>query len=186
MIKAASEKQIAFLHSLASERVATEAQTTALARMFSQGATSLEASQAITALLSAPRKVRPAVAFGGARENVLADVPLSKYALPAEDVRDFIPDIAVGSNDLVFVEVREFKGTRYMRRLSGSVGDFVRIKISTRAVESVAGLIKRDAPAAAKRFAEHYSVCAVCSAELTDKLSRERGIGPVCWRRFAC
>lgn len=185
MVKAASEKQIAFLHTLADERVATESQSAALARMFSQGATSTEASLAITTLLSAPRKARQAVAFTGARVGVLADVPLSKYALPADDVRDFIPDIAVGSNDLVFVEVREFKGTRYMRRLAGSVGDFTRIKISPRAVESVAGLIKRDAPAAAKRFAEHYSVCAVCSAELTDRVSRERGIGPVCWKRFA-
>lgn len=38
-------------------------------------------------------------------------------------------------------------------------------------------------PASVAEFGKATGICAVCGKSLTDKLSKERGIGPVCWDR---
>lgn len=40
-------------------------------------------------------------------------------------------------------------------------------------------------PASVAEFGKTTGICAVCGKSLTDKLSKERGIGPVCWDRMA-
>jgi hypothetical protein len=38
-----------------------------------------------------------------------------------------------------------------------------------------------DPKAAMKTFADELGVCARCHRDLTDDVSRARGVGPVCW-----
>jgi len=87
-------------------------------------------------------------------------------------------------NDLVFVEIREFKKTTYLRRLIGSYGGFTRSKPAPEDTLAFVRVLLGDPYKYAKLFAVHYACCAKCGAELTDEVSRELGLGPVCRKAF--
>lgn len=106
--------------------------------------------------------------------ELLAQVPTSAYCLT---------NTATGK--LHFFEVRTYKGHTYLRELFGAPGDFRRERVAQGLEAGVLRTIAVDVKGAAKSFAEHYSCCAVCKSPLTDETSRDRGVGPVCWGRFA-
>lgn len=121
----ATEKQINFLRSLASERVTDAKQDDMLARIFAgtRPTTSQEASLFITMLLDAPRKPRPASAAKpspyAAALAALTDVPVSFYAIPAGYVA--AQQIDLNGNDYLFVRVRNMsRGGKRMSRVVGS------------------------------------------------------------------
>lgn len=115
--------------------------------------------------------------------GALSKLPKSRYAIPTSELmKDFM--VQPVDNDLVFVEVREFKKTAYMRRLLGSVGGFSRLKPAPEDALMFVRILLEDPYKYAKLFATHYSVCAKCAAELTDEKSRELGLGPICRKAF--
>lgn len=170
-----SAAQRSFLTTLLEERVHTA--LPAIDEMDSRGA-----SSAITYLLTCPKK--PRAVAPAPRPSAFDGIPLSKYAIPTDDVLFAGLNLNIEGNDLLFIEVRNYKGTTYMRKLRGSPGAFVRIRVSRRDEEILSKVIGPKAEAYAKRFSEAHSCCACCLAELTDQTSRERGFGPICAKRF--
>lgn len=144
-----------------------------------------EASNLISKLLAAPKKPVQKVEKKRDEElfEALCAVQKSKYAIPVSElVLDFFDEKI--ENDLLFVEVREYQGTLYIRRLHGSVGDFTRSKLSRRDSLVILGHIARDTYKYAKLFGEHYSCCGKCGAPLTDEVSRRLQLGPDCRKAF--
>ena len=138
--------------------------------------TKAEASVAIGTLKGLPFATRTS-----ANADVLAKLPKSFYAIPSLFANNALTDLTV-SNDLLFVVIDEFRGTRYMRQVLGSVGDFNRNRMSVRDVRAIANILKDDALSYISLFGEHFSVCGKCGARLTDEKSREAGFGPECRR----
>jgi hypothetical protein len=115
--------------------------------------------------------------------EALSKLPKSKYAIPTDELMgDYM--VQPVDNDLVFVEIREFKKTTYLRRLIGSYGGFSRIKPAPEDTLAFVRVLLGDPYKYAKLFAVHYACCAKCGAELTDETSRELGLGPVCRQAF--
>ncbi len=141
-----------------------------------------EASALIAELLRAPRR---AVARQTDTElfEALSSVQKSKYAIPTSELFLELLDENV-TGDLLFVEVREYRGTTYIRRLHGSVGDFNRSKLSRKDSLTILRHIARDAYKYARTFGEHYSCCGKCGAALTDERSRALLLGPDCRKAF--
>lgn len=123
-----------------------------------------EASKEIDALLKTPAQAPDAAPWKGA-------VPLSNYALEVDGV-------------MKFYAVRQFKGTRYLRQLIGHPGQWQRVKPSYPVQALVMAKIAADPLRAAQAYGEHFTCCAVCNSPLSDPLSMERKIGPICWKRF--
>jgi hypothetical protein len=141
------------------------------------------ASRAIDTLKGAawlPRapKAAPAPAQDGYAE-ALAAVENSRYAIPAETANLVLQDEAPVEG-LLFVRVRTYNETRYLRRLHGSVGDFATSRLSRRDTIAVLKLIATDAVHYAQVFGEHFTVCGKCAAPLTDEKSRAWSLGPDC------
>lgn len=165
----ASDKQLAFINSLIGAReipVAgkTPDEATVLARiedvMGGKPVAKHEASACIDYLLKQPKKV---VATGP-----LAELPLSKYAL-------------VVGGDLRFYEVvQRASGKRYLNGLVGAPGDFARRDLQFAERQVVVAQLLANPVAAIAAFGKHFVVCGKCSSPLTDEVSRELGIGPVC------
>lgn len=175
----ASEKQLSFVRSLMGER-------TLPAEMAAIDPATLnkrEASLLIERLLKMPKTPKPAAAAKPST-GVLDGLPKSRYALLAEDVAHALTSVNLDHNDMLFVEIREFKGTVYMRRLVGSPGAYLRARMVPSDVAVIAGLIRTDPLAAAQRYGREYSVCGKCGAELTDEESRRLSLGPVCRGAF--
>jgi hypothetical protein len=115
--------------------------------------------------------------------EALSKLPKSKYAIPtSEIISDFLADKIHG--DLLFVEVREYKKTPYLRKLSGSIGYFTRIKPNALDTLAFVRILASDPHKYARIFGEHYRCCAKCGAELTDERSRELSLGPECRKAF--
>ena len=110
--------------------------------------------------------------------GTLATLPHAKYAVPVEMVEHSIGEVIRDS--LLFLEVKEFKGTIYMRRLHGSWGGFSKTKLTRADERVVCDVIATDPMAFIKKFGEHYARCARCGAELTDEKSRATYLGPDC------
>lgn len=98
-------------------------------------------------------------------------VPLSNYALEVD-------------GEIKFYRVAQWKGTTYLRQLIGHPGDWQKIKLSYPVANAIMARLAADPLAAAQAYGEHYTVCAVCNSPLSDPLSMERKIGPICWSRF--
>ena len=181
----ATERQVAFITTLASERVVPEG----LAETLKRGAhflTRAGASQVIETLLAQPRATR--VAFEDSPERaeareLLAGLPKSKYAIPAFHLVGALSDYKL-EGDLLFVEIREFRGTRYLRRLTGAPGDFVRSRLTVRDALAVLRVLEGGAREYIRKFGEHFVCCGKCGAPLTDPESRERFLGPDCARQL--
>lgn len=114
--------------------------------------------------------------------KVEVNVPDSRYAL------DNLPG---AGNITTFFEVKTGKantkwaGFLFVDRLvGGAVGDFVKYPVKGPAKAQVLRLIAADPKAAAKRFADEFSVCARCGRTLTDDTSRAQGLGPECIEKF--
>lgn len=106
-----------------------------------------------------------------------AEVPASRYA-----IRD--------DSGLVFYQVRYGrKGTKwehfaFVDRLIGQPGDYLARPVKGGSRKAVLNLLSQDPKGAAKLFGDESGHCAVCNASLSDEESLERGMGPICARRF--
>lgn len=163
----ATEKQLAFITTLAGERGA-QIDPNVLTTL-----TKATASDMITSLLAQPKATtaKVAVATTDTLAAALQGIVVGKYALGPEPLR--------------FVEVVERKsGKRYLNELKGAPGTFTRLHLPYSVALGLAQEVAVDQLRAAKAFADHYSRCARCLAELTDELSRARGIGPHCWTYY--
>jgi len=136
-----------------------------------------EASQFIGDYINAPRKKSGGVPLA------LIDVPCAKYAIHVDQL-ELAPIDLAGTVDYLFIEVREYMGTRYMRRLHGAPGDFTRSKLTMTQVKYFADVLKEDPYSFTKTFGEIYTCCGKCNAPLTDPVSRSLYLGPTCRKEF--
>jgi hypothetical protein len=164
----ATERQMAFIRNLVAERD--------VAPVDFAGMTVREASAQIEQLLATPKK-SSVVRFS----DVLSTLPKSKYALPYQLVAPVFTESNF-DNDYLFVEVREYRGTTYMRKLHGSLGDFVRTRFTRDEEQSLFNILKENPVEYIQKFGEVFSCCGKCGASLTDEASRARLLGPDCAR----
>jgi hypothetical protein len=180
---AASEKQVAFIDSLLTERELDAIQVSSFRSMLPT-LTKKQASGTIDLLLRLPQK---ATKVPGADKSVLQEAlssaPKSKYAIPVSEL-DISLEGTPLTGDLLFIEVKEYMGNLYMRRLTGSVGGFTRHRVPSQDSITIMNLISQDPYKYAKIFGQHYSCCGSCGAELTDPVSRDLQLGPECRKKF--
>jgi hypothetical protein len=177
----ATDKQRSFISVLLAERemdtVIREAMTVIVEKPdFAKG----DATKIIDQLMSMPKITKPS----GAKtlspfHPALAGLPLSKYAIPDIEVSPAL-FTALGTNTHLFLEVKEWKGTRYVRKLLGAPGSFSRVKMSYGETKAAVELLATNPLRFGKIFADKYTCCACCLAELTDPVSRATGYGPTC------
>lgn len=172
----ASIKQIDFINSLLSSRDIVEVEA-AMIKDHLYGMTSAQASQIINRLLSLPKIAQK-------RQNILEKIPTGKYAIPADEINLLLDETTI-NGDLLFVEIRTYQKTTYMRKLVGSIGAFTRIRMSHVEVERLAQIIEKDPYKYTKLFGEHYTCCGRCGAPLTDPESRRLFLGPECRKHYS-
>lgn len=179
----ASSRQAEFIRTLLAERsVAPELAASTLRELDEGTLAKSSASIVIERLLKLPRAAR-AVPAPRADTVDFGDLPCSRYAIPALEL-DAVPLAVNVTGDLLFVEVKEYRGTTYMRRLVGAPGAFTRLRMSPVDVRSLVDVLKDDPYRYARLFGENYSCCGKCGAELTDEESRRLMLGPTCRRAF--
>lgn len=105
--------------------------------------------------------------------RALAAIPPGRYALPGAD------------GDWDFLQVDKptegrWKGYVFIKRLIGAPGDYRKVNVDPATRGSLLNRIAADPKAAMVAYGRQTSVCGRCSSPLTDKTSREIGIGPVC------
>lgn len=176
-------RQTTFIETLLTERVVTPAlqgrATAVLER--NEG----NPSRLIDDLLAAPRRPRDAVAApAGDRYAHLRAIPSSNYALTWEQLHGAgLADLSRG-NQTTFFRVKEWRDRVYLDQLHGAPGAFNRSRVTREQELAIAALIAANPAEAALRFSKEYSICARCSAELTDDTSRDLGLGPTCRTYF--
>jgi hypothetical protein len=180
---AASEKQVAFIDSLLTERELDAIQVSSFRSMLPT-LTKKQASATIDLLLRTPKRVEKVPgASKSSLQEALSKAPKSKYAIPAGELDISLEDTPL-TGDLLFIEVKEYMGNLYMRRLTGSVGGFTRHRVPSQDSMVIMNVISQDPYKYAKIFGQHYSCCGSCGAELTDPVSRELQLGPECRKKF--
>ena len=180
---AASEKQVAFIDSLINERELDAIQVSSFRSMLPT-LTKKQASSTIELLLRLPqRSTKVPGATKSLLQEALSKAPKSKYAVPVDELDISLEDTPL-TGDLLFLEIREYMGNLYMRRLTGSVGGFTRHKVPSQDSIVVMDIIAKDPYKYAKIFGQHYSCCGSCGAELTDPVSRDLQLGPECRKKF--
>lgn len=179
----ASQKQIDFLTDLLATRVCETANRDSWFSQIYEGTLDKHtASTAISALVNAPRKTDDS-APKSKMQALLASIPKSKYAVPvAELMYSEVEDDFKG--DLVFLELKEFNGTLYVRRLDGAPGGFTRSRMTALQVTELMNIVKQDPHKYVKIFGDHYTCCGSCGSPLTDERSRELMLGPECRKKF--
>ena len=185
----ATVKQLQFIESLISERdvsATLRAQIMEICtRPDASPAMGGPVSQVIDQLKAMPRK-NAGGQTATARVNplVAAGIPCARYVIERSEVA-IDGHGAFGGQPVIFLEVREFKSTRYMRKLVGAPGSYTRAKVTIAERDAlVAALVAVTPRVATRRYSELYSICSVCGSELTDETSRALGLGPVCRGRF--
>lgn len=181
----ASEKQISFLNSLLTERELTMQDRDEL-RLALPTMEKKQASLLIDTLLKLPKrteKVTFTTTGKSPMQEALASAPKSKYAIPADEVDVNLTETTL-HGDMLFIEVKEYMGNLYMRRLTGSVGGFTRHKVNSTDAIEIMNVITKDPYKYARTFGEVYSCCGSCGAELTDPVSRKLQLGPECRKKF--
>lgn len=184
---AASERQLTFLKDLLETRDITPAsKEMGLASLVTMS--KAEASILIGSLLHTPKKPvvpmlplhdLPTAVTGQEVQAALACIPMSFYAIDNSEINISMAHLRL-SGDLTFLQVRKYLGQTYMRRLTGSVGGFTRHKLSNQDVVTLTKVIAQNPEKYSTLFAEHYNVCGICGAELTDPISRSINYGPTC------
>lgn len=174
----ATPKQISFVRDLLATREVDAATAEHIEDTISAGHyTKSHASEDINAFLKLPTRAK---ATGG-MQTLLASVPKSKYAIPADELE--LSSVKV-ANDLLFVEIKEYMNTLYIRTLHGAPGAFNRGKLTAEQTKEVITILSVDPYKYTQLFGKHYSCCGSCGAELTDARSRELQLGPECRKKF--
>lgn len=174
----ATDSQKKFIADLMEERVFTESEDIIVS-------SPSDASRFIGKLLGLPRKPK-AVFIPKVDEELqaaLKSIPKAKYAIPTSELfQETLKARLTG--DLLFVELSEYKGRLYFKRLFGSLGSFSRSPLTRDDVLLLIRHISRDAYEYTRLFGEHYACCGRCGAELSDELSRSQKLGPICRKYF--
>lgn len=183
----ATEAQLSFIRDLLASRELTGIDADAIRETLPRMSKPV-ASLTIDKLTKLPRRSsswKAAKAATSELQAALASIPKSKYAVPVEQL-EFLELDAQGSihGDLLFLEVREYMHTLYMRRMTGAPGAFTRHKLSSKDTLALIKLLARDPYEYTRLFGLHYSCCGKCGAELTDPLSRKLQLGPECRKAF--
>lgn len=159
----ASEKQIAFIRKLADERDGATAVVALIDRDFGFGSlTPKQASEMIEALLELPKLAVVVPVSQAPTDGIYrkADGRVYKvYGAQADRSRKLAKLLVIGDGEPRF----EYAGMAHR---------FVTLD-------------ERMTLEDAKAFGVIYGVCCVCGATLTDETSIERGIGPICEKRWA-
>lgn len=104
-------------------------------------------------------------------------VPDSNYALETP-------------NGLCFYRVRtgkkkdKWEGFQFVDRLTGAPGAWRSTPVMRGDRHAVLNTLAQDPKAAAVRYSREFTECAVCGSPLSDPVSREQGLGPICAKRF--
>lgn len=169
----ASEKQISFLRSLVDEReLSDEHRTQMLVRLDANKVSKSLASDWITRLLDKPKR-----AGHVATPISLPDVPAGRYALTGAD----------GTTDFYKVDrptKGKWEGYTFVKLLvaNGGFGDDMDEQRLSKA--NTQTILQRIVDAgiedALARYGHEIGDCGLCGRTLTDPVSIERGIGPVC------
>lgn len=179
----ASDKQINFVCDLLDKReVPAETADIIVEAIANEAYTKAMASADIDAFLKLPKRTSAAKTKSGI-QTLLATVPKSKYAIPVDELEFTNADDAF-HGDLVFLEVKEYMDTLYMRQLHGAPGDFTRSRLSMNSVMAIVSVLATDPYKYARLFGEHHACCGSCGAALTDARSRELQLGPECRKKF--
>jgi hypothetical protein len=131
-----------------------------------------EASALISYLNPLPRKsAESAPKLSGPESEV--DVPVGRYALEGDDgvLRFYQVDRPTEGR---------WRGYLFINGLQGAPGDYARIKLGPSIRAAVLKQIAADPKEASLRYGREVGVCGVCHSPLTNAVSREAGIGPVC------
>ena len=182
MTALATPKQITFVSDLIAKReVAADIAARIIEAIDSGEYTRAAASSDIDTLLGAPK--RASSSSPSPMQALLASVPKSKYAVPTAELAGTDVD-GDFNGDLVFIELKEYMSTLYVRQLHGAPGSFNRSKMTADQVTALIAVIAADPYKYAKLFGDHYACCGSCGAELTDQRSRELMLGPECRKKF--
>lgn len=113
--------------------------------------------------------------------QALNAVPNGRYAMRTSALMYAFPSANL-TGDLLFVEVKSYKGTRYLRRLTGGGDDgaFIRTKMSVQTNLGLLKILAIDPIPFMKAFGENFSCCGRCGKSLTDPISRAAYLGPEC------
>jgi Family of unknown function (DUF6011) len=135
-----------------------------------------DASNIITWLLNRPKRVGVPHLSDAATKIVTdaVEIPNGHYAIKNE----------TGTNDLDFYKVEtptegRYRGMTFVKRVIGGHPEFpVRNSVERRAI--LQRIKDAGVEAAAVLYGREIGRCYRCNRTLTDELSRELGIGPVC------
>lgn len=178
----ASEKQLAFIAKLRSERgYAAPAE-------YLETMTKKQASQQIEALLAEPKVARSFVAPAGEPEDgiyvVKGDDPVAYSYVDRQDLVPFRQDAIYKVYKMVHGSGRQ--GVKRLVRtvhpaghtLAGQPkGSFAYLGLATKHLPEAAVRVSLEE---AKKYGSLYGFCVKCGATLTDEGSIAAGIGPVC------
>ena len=179
----ASEKQIGFLSDLLATRECDAVEYDELiTAIHEENLDKRRASQAIDKLINAPRK-KTGDGPKSPLQALLGTIPKSKYAVPTDELiaSDFEDTFKDG---IIFLELKEFMGTLYVRMLHGAPGGFSRSRIPADVTEYLVKIIASDPYRYVKMFGDHFACCGSCGSPLTDARSRELMLGPECRKKF--
>ena len=187
----ASERQISYLDDIIKMRDIPQGLIDLYRTKKEEGISKDIASSFINTFLKAPllSTARTAANFAERDEKMkqlmelMETFPEAKYAIPADEVMMDLLKRPI-KNDLVFCELRKYRGRLYFKQLHGSPGWFSRSLFPVEDALIFARIIKQDPYRYTRIFADHYQCCGRRGAELTDELSRETRLGPTCRKYF--
>ena len=156
-----------------------------LARIAASELTKAEASKLIDELKTAKKleATTPTASGKTPMQALLSQVPKSRYAVSTDSIDLGLVDENV-NGDYIFVEVREYMDSLYIRRLHGAPGGFNRTKLSFADTKVIVDVIAKNPLEHTQKFGELYACCGKCGADLTDQTSRELKLGPTCRKEF--
>jgi hypothetical protein len=186
----ASLKQRRFIRQLAQERLvdATVAENLRLL-VVRDDFEKVDATKLISELIEMPKRSRAVPVLVTTPDGTVStlatidDLEVSRFAVPVTELSPGLVAVA-GNSDLLFGEVREWKGHKFINALKGAPGDFNRIRIRGGERAELVKLLARDQYRYTKLYGKYYTCCGCCGADLTDEKSRSLQLGPDCRKRF--
>lgn len=171
----ASARQVEYIVDLLNKRRLSADEQARANEMLREGLTKPQASKWIDRLRSLPSRSEPSQRRPPAQSrNVpLPDVPAGRYAVEEDDVlKFFLVDKP---------ETGQWAGWTFLKIQASD--DLYKVKDFDRKRRIITE-IAIDPKAASLLYGKEIGRCGVCGRTLTDKTSRERGIGPVCANRM--
>lgn len=183
-IWAATDKQRNFIGQLLTDRDVTETSAEGIKLVIErEDLQKDQASEIISKLLELPHRPRAASGESAVGDDPFDVLQTSRFAIPVEEISPALRSLA-GHSDLLFGEVREWKGFKFVNVLKGAPGQFNRTRLRGAQKFEVGRILLKDQLKYVKLYGEHYSCCGSCGAELTDETSRKLLLGPECRKKY--